>query len=126
MTALAPVAAKIDPLIRRLASDKDGERLACVAAIERQLGKAGLTFHDLADTLTSAPEPPAENNEVMAFTNYAEAVEWILATDNGELTATQIRFVESMSEILERWPPRPRQAEWLRSLVVRLGGQFDG
>ena len=45
---------------------------------------------------------------------------------SGKLAATQIRFVESMSEILERWPPRPKQAAWLRSLVEQLGGQFNG
>ena len=126
MTGLAPIRDKLAILIPRLASDKAGEVAATAAAITRQLSKAGADWHDLADTLTSASETPAQNNEVLVFTNYAEAVEWILATDNGELTATQIRFVESMSEILERWPPKPKQAEWLRSLVAKLGGRFDG
>ena len=42
---------KIDPLIRRLATDSDGETVACVRAIGRVLASAGMTFHDLADRL---------------------------------------------------------------------------
>jgi len=30
-----------------------------------------------------------------------------------------------MPGILYRWPPKPKQAAWLRSLVERLGGRFD-
>ena len=125
MTALAPVAARLDPLIRRLASDRDGEVVACVRAIERQLHKAGLTFHDLADKLT-APEIAAEDDAPAVFTDYAAAVEWILATDCGDLTAREIDFLESMRGILRKWPPKPKQARWIEALVERLGGWFDG
>ncbi len=31
-----------------------------------------------------------------------------------------------MPGILYRWPPKPKQAAWLRSLVERLGGRLDG
>lgn len=31
-----------------------------------------------------------------------------------------------MPGILYRWPPKPKQAAWLRSLVEWLGGRFDG
>ena len=125
MNAVAPVAARLDPLIRRLASDRDGKVVACVRAIERQLHKAGLTFHDLADRLT-APEVAAEDDAPAVFTDYAAAVEWILATDCGELTAYEVSFLVSMSEILEKWPPRQKQARWIRALVAKLGGRFDG
>ena len=125
MSALTPIAAKLDPLIRRLASDQDGERLACVAAIERQLDRAGLSFHDLADLLT-APEPPAQRHDAPVFHDYAAAVDWLLASDCGDLAAREIEFLESMREILRRWSPRPKQAAWLRALVVKLGGEFNG
>lgn len=46
--ALAALAQRLDPLIRRLSSDHEGERLATVAAIERVLRAHGLDFHDLA------------------------------------------------------------------------------
>ena len=61
MNALAPITRKLDPLIRRLSTDKDGEVVACVRAIERQLAKAGLSFHDLADRL-AAPAVATEDD----------------------------------------------------------------
>ena len=106
MTDFAPILPKLDPLIRRLATDKDAETVACVRAIERQLIKAGLTFHDLADRLT-APEAAAEDDTLPVFTNYGAAVEWALATHRGDLTAREIDFLESMRGILRKWPPKP-------------------
>ncbi len=126
MNALAPITDKLSVLIPRLASDKDGEVVATARAIGRQLAKAGTDWHDLADRLTSAPETPAEGHEPPAFYDYLTAVEWILATDCGELTARDIRFCEDMQGILRRWPPKPKQAAWLRALVAKLGGRFDG
>ena len=125
MNALAPVADRLDPLIRRLASDKDGEVIACVRAISRQLDKAGASWHDLADRLT-APETPAQADDAPVFTDYREACLWILATDSGELTARDIRFCEDMCNILRRWPPTLKQGAWLRGLVEKLGGEFHG
>ena len=125
MGALTPISDKLDPLVRRLASDKDGEVVACVHAIGRQLGKAGLSFHDLADRLT-APEAVAEDDAPAVFSEYGEAVDWVLATDSGDLTAREIDFLESMRGILRKWPPKPKQARWIEALVERLGGWFDG
>ncbi len=125
MNALEPISHKLDPLVRRLASDKDGEVVACVAAMKRQLAKAGLDFHDLADRLT-APEAAAEDDAPAVFSDYGAAVEWALATDAGDLTAREIDFLESMRGILRKWPPKPKQARWIEALVERLGGWFDG
>ena len=125
MTALAPVCDKLAALIPRLASDKPGEVAATAAAITRQLSKAGADWHDLADKLT-APETPADSDDLPVFTDYAEAVDWALAADCGELSAYEYSFLESMAEILRKWPPRPKQAKWIRALVERLGGWFDG
>ena len=125
MNAVAPVAARLDPLIRRLASDKDGEVVACVRAIGRQLQKAGLSFHDLADRLT-APEPAAEDDALPVFSDHAAAVEWLLTIDCGDLSVREIEFLESMRSILRKWPPKPEQARWIEALVERLGGWFHG
>ena len=125
MNAVAPVAARLDPLIRRLASDKDGEVVACVRAIGRQLQKAGLSFHDLADRLT-APEPAAEDDALPVFSDHAAAVEWLLTIDCGDLSVREIEFLESMRSILRKWPPKPKQARWIEALVERLGGWFNG
>ena len=51
---------------------------------------------------------------------------WALATDCGELTAHEIRFLESMADILRRWAASPKQALWVEDLVHRLGGRVDG
>ena len=53
MNALVPIGDRLDPLIRRLASDQPGEVLACVVAMKRQLAKVGLDFNDLAARLTA-------------------------------------------------------------------------
>ncbi len=63
---------------------------------------------------------------VRDYTDYAAAVEWLLASDCGDLTAREIDFLESMRGILRKWPPRPKQAAWIRALVERIGGWFDG
>ncbi len=125
MTALAPISDKLDPLVRRLASSSDGEVVACVRAIERQLDKAGLNFHDLAGMLT-APETPVESHVPPVFYDYLTAVEWILASDCGALNSRDIGFCEDMRAVLYRWPASPKQAAWLRSLIERLGGRWDG
>ena len=31
-----------------------------------------------------------------------------------------------MRGVHRRWPPKPKQAAWLRSLVAIMGGWFDG
>ena len=125
MNALEPISHKLDPLVRRLASSSDGEIVACVVALRRQLEKAGLSFHDLADRLT-APEATTEDHAPPVFYDYSEAVAWLLATDSAALTAHEIDFLESMRGILRRWPPKPKQAAWIRALVERAGGSFDG
>jgi hypothetical protein len=43
---------KLQKLVRLLSSDKEGEVLAAVSAMDRLLEKAGLDFHTFADFLT--------------------------------------------------------------------------
>ena len=40
--------------------------------------------------------------------------------------ASVVALTEDGERILRRWPPRPKQARWIRALVERLGGWFDG
>ena len=56
MSALAPIRPRLAPLIRRLATTFDGERLATVGAIERTLKGAQLDFNDLAAAVEVEPE----------------------------------------------------------------------
>jgi hypothetical protein len=126
MTSLTTIAPKLDPLIRRLASDSDGEVIGCVRAIGRQLNRAGASWHDLADKLTSAPEMPKQRHESATFYDYLTAVEWILRTNSGELSDRDVEFAESMRGILYRRQPTAKQAAWLRGLVGKMGGRFHG
>ncbi len=121
----APIGDKLAILIPRLGSNRDGEIVATVRAIGRQLSKNGSDWHDLADRLT-APEAAAEAGQPPVFYDYLTAVEWLLATDAGELTARDIDFLVSMRGILYRFPARPKQAAWIRGLVERMGGEFHG
>src|SRR5262245_1455965 len=49
--SLAPIADKLKPLVRLLASDRDGEVVATARAIGRLLKSAKLDFHALADSV---------------------------------------------------------------------------
>ncbi len=126
MTTLATIGKKLGVLIPRLTSDQDGEVVATARAIQRQLAKAGAAWHDLAGRLKAALQDAAKGDTGPVFTDYAAAVDWMLATDSGQLTSREIRFVEDMRGVLQSWPPRPKQAAWLRALVRKLGGRFDG
>jgi hypothetical protein len=55
--ALAPIAPRLANLIRMLASDKDGEVLAAVAALKRTLAGSGADLHTLAASVESANSP---------------------------------------------------------------------
>ena len=122
MGAVVPIeaAGKLAPLIARLSSDSDGEVVACVRAIDRQLRKHGASFNDLATVLTCHSPATADT-----LRTYPEATEWLLARAE-ELTAKELRFVHDMRGILRRYPPRPKQARWLVALVERLGGEWAG
>jgi hypothetical protein len=51
---------KVGKLVRLLASDKDGEVLAAVAALKRTLGAGGADLNDVADAIVAGlkPRPP--------------------------------------------------------------------
>ena len=129
MTVLALIAPKLAALIPLLGSDKPGEVAATAAAITRQLAKAGADWHDLADTLTVQPvlfnaddtaQPPV-------FYDHLRACEWILQTDAGTRLSTRDReFVVDMQQKLHFWKASPKQATWLRAVILKLGGRWGG
>jgi hypothetical protein len=63
LIALLP---RIAPIIARLSSEHDGERVACVAALERLLLSAGCDYCDLAD-LIAATGPTTASPTVATF-----------------------------------------------------------
>lgn len=107
------VAAKLRLLIPRLASDAEGEVLATVAAIRRQLAAAGLDLHDLAVKLTADHRPrrtsaqgviPAE----LALECLRSGLPW---------RRHEAEFLGNMAALRAGWSLlSPRQAKWLRDL----------
>ena len=61
-------------LLRLLASDKDGEVIAAVAAIKRTLASRSLDFHDLADAIDVGlqKQPPAKSETPRARPDFAK------------------------------------------------------
>lgn len=142
---------KIDPLIRRLATDSDGETVACVRAIERVLKSVGMTFHDLADRLQApaqasssrysyaddyaakarAAAADAERRRREAAERAASGVPgqfatWIGAVewllDGQRLSDRETEFLNSLAESLPRWHrPTEKQEKWLRDILKRFG-----
>ncbi len=138
---------KIDPLIRRLSTDSDGETVACVRAIGRVLASAGLSFHDIADRLKApaaasgysraqyeraqreADERRRQKEAERAasgvpgdFDTWLQAVEWLQSEKHDRTTAREKEFLQSLSESLPRWlKPTEKQEKWLRDILARCG-----
>ncbi len=106
MTAtLAETFRKIGVVIPRLASSHAGERLACVAAVERILESAALDWHDLVDVIDTgarsvvAPTKPQESAPSFADMTRAERLAWldaILADPYDELSPWESEFLGSL------------------------------
>ena len=125
MNALVPIGDRLDPLIRRLASNQPGEVLACVVAMKRQLAKVGLDFNDLAGMLTAPavirhPEPDAHCGGV---SSYREAVDWLITLKPGALSGKERDFILNMSDRLRSGSPTEKQAKWIGDIFEKLGGR---
>jgi hypothetical protein len=55
---------RVAKLVRLLASDKDGEVLAAIAALKRALDIAGMDLHNLADALVAGLKKPKRQQPV--------------------------------------------------------------
>jgi hypothetical protein len=105
---------RLDPLIRRLATDHDGEVIATVRALCRVLAAAGSDFHDLADRLTEEPRVQHE-----APHQAAPSVGVILADLLGHpaLSLWETEFITSVSDQFRR---RGRLSEKQISVLTRI------
>lgn len=117
MGDLSPITGKLGRLLPRLASDRDGEVLATVAAIRRTLTREGLDLHDLAARLVKAapgPRPSARGHE---GTTASAAAAWLLTHARHRLTDRQAEFVASAHRLLVTGRTlSPKQSTWLRDL----------
>jgi hypothetical protein len=113
-----PIAASLQKLIPRLASDQDGEVIGTVKAIERKLGNAGLDFFDLAENIGRA-ERHADVERLPAKT-WSEMARYCLARRE-RLTDKERRFISDMVPRLASGAvPTEKQANWLRKLNAKL------
>lgn len=122
MNAHVAIPDKIVPLVARLGSDSDDERLACLRQLDRLLCKAGLTWTDFASVLSSgAPS----GDPTGPFRHWRVAVQWIINHADWEPSEREYEFVLDMRRFLKRRGPTAKQANWLRGIVERSGGEID-
>ncbi|MBO4169692.1 hypothetical protein [Cereibacter azotoformans] len=125
MSVMTPIPSKIALLIPRLASDADGEIVATVRAIDRQLRAAGLDFHDLVSRLTSAtePEPMQWTRPDPAEPSLFDMASWLRFHALDRLTDNQRDFIVKATGILGAGRHlSEKQAAWLRNLYDQHGG----
>jgi hypothetical protein len=145
-----PVARKLGALVRRLASNHDGEVVAVVHAIVRTLKSAGSDLHALADKI-ERPTGIAEADMRRLFqAGYDAGLAACEEAHNGDggfhtvagsdpdwrevarycyrkrtqLSEREAEFVESVSSQLVWRDPTEKQRKWLRSIFLRLGGRL--
>ena len=101
MSALTPIAARLGQYIKLLASDRDGEVLACVAAMKRTLSGQGLDLHDLAKSI-------AEPNS----TSFADLMADVLRRQETPPNPTRTKPPAEVPPLFERLK-RSARLEWL-------------
>jgi hypothetical protein len=69
VTDLAPIAGKVANLIRRLASDKDGEVVAVARALIRTLNSFGADIHDVAERVENSGNATLSEAEMREIYN---------------------------------------------------------
>jgi hypothetical protein len=140
MTGKPPPVGKLPPLVRDklaklvplLATDKDGERVGTVAAIDRVLKNSGCDWHDLAAQITAGPvqEQPRPQSgpqghvaDEMDSDDLIDLVEAI--RDSGaEFNDRSEGFLNSLLGRANRYDAvflSPKQRNWLASLAARAG-----
>lgn len=124
MSAVAHLPPTVTPLMARLGSDSDGERLACLRQLDRVPEGAGLTWTDLARRLGDC-EAADRDDPDERIGHWRIAVQWILSHPDWQPTEPEKRFVMNMRRILKRHEPTEKQARWIESIVSRLGGSVD-
>jgi hypothetical protein len=123
--ALAPVAPKLAKLIPMLGSDRDGEALATVRAIERTLKAAGLDFHALAAAVEHEDAQPVRHDTDDPYPDIArgelrQMAEFLYRECRYTLTVKEQQFINSMTyKLAAGLDPTPRQKKWIVDLFDR-------
>jgi hypothetical protein len=132
MADLAAIAPKLDPLIRRLATNHDGERLATVAALDRVLAAGGSSFHDLADCVVAGARPPrvifVEREPPRPSPGRATWADMLMMAreldGNADLSPWEADFVAGVRRTLRRgYPLSAKQRRTLEKIWARFADE---
>ena len=149
MTDIAPIAAKLGRFLRLLSSDQDGEVVAAARALVRTLKGAGQDIHALAAAIErpSGGKLSKAEMKILYDHGYADGFRdgenkehngadfknvggksWheiaMWCNDRaGELSASEEQFVHDMAARSVWREPTEKQAKWLKSICLRLGGK---
>ena len=112
---------RVGQLLRLLSSDRDGEALAAVRALARELKSANADFHDLADRLAEGPTPAARaSSRAPANDDWRGAARWCASHGDG-LNAREQQFIDDMAGKARRANTlTERQESWLWAIHDRL------
>jgi hypothetical protein len=132
-----PIAKRIATLFRMLNSDFEGEALGAVAAMKRLFKAEGLTFHDIATVIESC-------NGKIEERKYSDAHAEIIfnrGIEKGRAEEARKKELLVPADFYDedehpRWnaialfcqnnnrrEPTERQAKWLLSIFIKLGGR---
>jgi hypothetical protein len=110
---------KLAKLIRLLASDKDGEVIAAVSALNRALQADGLDIHQLAEAVerTSLVPPQAPPSSAGGNESWRYVRGWC-ARHKEYLSERDQAFIASLAH----WRGRPseKQLQWLLDVEQRI------
>jgi hypothetical protein len=148
-----PVAQRIGTLFRLLASDWEGEVLGAVAAMKRLFAAERLTFHDIATVIENAngeieERKYSDSDAEIIFARGVEkgraegrqhqdppefydidgqprwnAIALFCQQQHQRLRPMERGFVDDMAGNTMWRAPTARQAKWLLSIFIRLGGK---
>jgi hypothetical protein len=124
---------KLAKLFRLLASDKDGEVIATVAAIKRTLDTADLDLHDLADAVEARFKKPDKQRTPAKWappapdTSYWESMAWWAHYYRQHLSTSDREYVAGvlMGEHFDCGRADAAMMSRLRSIVAKIGAAQD-
>jgi len=122
---------KLGKLLPMLSSDRDGERAAAVAAIERTLKSYDLDWHDLAESIVATAvtlEPSRSQSEIGASTTMCaedliDLITWVRGSCIRPGPRSE-QFLDGLHERARAYQSvflSPRQQRWLDDLVRKAG-----
>ena len=150
-----PVAKLISKIFRRLASDFEGEQLNAVAAMKRLFASEGLSFSDIATVIENASgeieelkfsegdmdiafkkgmekgrvEEARKQQAPPEFYDDCGRPRWnaiaLFCQQQQRLRPNEKEFVDDMAAQTMWREPTEKQAKWILSIFIRLGGRIQ-